>query len=317
MPIFPLQLVPLEKQAHLTARRACPSAARDLGAPLSDHLAKIKQLVRDDQLAAEPITAPRFKAGESRDWKTIRTLLEVARGLLQDERYPVVRRLVHVVQYAGLLDQAKTRSMDDRKLIELARTLQELVAEESKPFFADRIAPKRYATTLFHLLGIDCARLHPHCRHQRRWKARFQLVETAWRVLRGAGTTPPIDSTFPKVPMSQLEEPTGPLPIEVYQPLTRYFEAHAGSYLYAIADRREWSILDSMRGLAILFPAALWLLRWIAANRTPTADDMVNIIVALDRSQGYAPLNTSLHRKRLKLLAADHQLERLIVWYAR
>jgi len=150
---FPLQLIPHEKQAVLTIRRACPSAAADLGNATSNHLPFIKELVRDNRLKAESIAPPLLKAGEARDWKTLRIVLE--------------------------------------------------------------------------------------------------------------------------------------------------------------------SVVESIRGLAILFPVGLWLLRWLSHGREPSVQDMLHIVVALDRSQGFEPLCGPLHRWRLYALGAHQELERLVVWYAR
>ena len=44
---------------------------------------------------------------------------------------------------------------------------------------------------------------------------------------------------------------------------------------------------------------------------------MIQIVVALDRGQGYAPLTGQLQRGRLKMLSGNGELERLVVWYAR
>lgn len=314
---FPLQLIPHEKQVVLTLRRACPSAAADLGRPTSQQLPMIKQLVRDKRLKAESIPPPFLKPGEARDWKTVRIVLESAGDLLRDERYPPVRRLVHVLQYAELLAKAKTRRLSDQQIAELARTLADLAPEESKPFFADRRPPKSYAKIMFRLMAIDCARLHPHAVHQSKWSTRYQLTKTAWKILRGVGQTPVVDKAFPVAYFDELEKPSGALPAETYQPLTRFIETTSASFLYAIADRQGWSVVESIRGLALLFPVGLWLLKWVAHGREPTAEDMVDIVVALDRSQGYQPHCSSIHRLRLSTLSAGGELERLVAWYAR
>jgi lysine-N-methylase len=117
--------------------------------------------------------------------------------------------------------------------------------------------------------------------------------------------------------MDDLEKPLGLLKPEVYLPLTRFIETNAESWMYAISDRQAWSIVDSIRGLAIRYPVALYLLRWLAHGREPTTQDMLHIICALDRSQGYEPLCGANHRGRLSMLAANGELERLVVWYAR
>ena len=314
---FPLQLIPHEKQAVLTIRRACPSAAADLGRAVSDHLPFVKQLVRDQRLQAESVPAPLLKTGEIRDWKCVRMVLESAGSLLQDQRYPPVRRLVHALQFATLLSAAKTSKLTDQQVAELARTLAELAPEESKPFFTERQVPKGYSKILFRLAAVECARLHPGCRHVSKWSSRLQLINTAWRIVHGSGQTPVIDKIFPAASFDELEAPAGAMPPEIYRPLARFIETTSASFVYALADRRSWSVVESIRGLALLFPTALWLLKWLAHDRKPHTDDMLNIVVALDRSQGYAPLSGSLHRWRLTTLAAGGELERLVVWYAR
>ncbi len=103
--------------AILTIRRACPSAAADLGSLASDRLPWIKQQVRDGELKAEPIPAPAIKTGEIRNWRVARCWLDYAGQLLHDQRNPMVRRLVHVLQYASFAVPTKTRRLDDAKLM--------------------------------------------------------------------------------------------------------------------------------------------------------------------------------------------------------
>lgn len=315
--VFPLQLVPQDKHAILTTRRACPSAAADKGAPVSDQLPFIKELVHEGQLRAEAIAAPLFKTNERRDWKTARVVLKCAADLLQDERYPPVRRLVHALQFAGLLNKAKTRQLDDSKVWELCRTLASLVPEESKIFFEQRTEPKSYSKVMFRLMAIECARLHPDVKPVPRWSSRLQLMRIAFKVVVGSGKTPFVDTTFPITSFDRLEQPLGALSPELYRPLFRMIETNAASAMYAIAERSDWSVIESIRALAILYPVGLWLLRWVAHERPPTIDDMLSLVVALDRTQGHAALSGGAHRWRLSMLGSQEELERLIVWYGR
>jgi hypothetical protein len=207
--------------------------------------------------------------------------------------------------------------LNDAQIVELAKTLSELAPEESKPLFDDRQTPKAYSKVLFRLAAVYFARLHPETSHKSTWGARFQLMKTGWTVLRGAGQTPTIDKIFPETNMIELEKPLGVLRPEIYVPLSRFIETNSASFMYAISDRQSWSVIDSIRGLALRFPVAFWMLRWLAHGREPTVKDMLHIVVALDRSQGYEPLCGTNHRLRLAMLGANCQLERLIVWYAR
>ena len=47
------------------------------------------------------------------------------------------------------------------------------------------------------------------------------------------------------------------------------------------------------------------------------ANDMLEIIAALDRSQGYAPLAGLKQRSRLRTLARMGELPALVAWYGR
>ena len=70
--MFPLQLIPHEKQAVLTLRRACPSAAADKGQPLTEQLADAQAYAKEGNLVAEGAAAPPLKIGEPADWKRSR-----------------------------------------------------------------------------------------------------------------------------------------------------------------------------------------------------------------------------------------------------
>ena len=224
---------------------------------------------------------------------------------------------MHVLQYASLLNKAKTRSLDEAKVWELARTLVQVVPEEAKSFFEERQEPKSYSKVMFRLMATECIRLHPQVRHVPRWTARLQLMRTAWKVVLGRGSTPHIDPTFPATAFEKLEQPLGALSPDIYRPLSRMIETNSASFMYAIADRGDWTIVECIRALVVLYPVGLWMLRWAVGERAPTVDDMISIVVALDRTQGHAALSGGAHRWRLSMLGSQEELERLVVWYGR
>lgn len=162
-----------------------------------------------------------------------------------------------------------------------------------------------------------CGRLHPEFRHRASWTTRVELAQIAWKVMRGRGSTPVFNNVFPESSFEALEEPVGIKAAEVYEPLTRFVETNAESYLYALANRGGWSVIESMRGLALLFPVGMWLLRWQSYGREPTVDDMLKVVVMLDRSQGHRPLSGFAHRRLIATLSLNDELERLVVWYVR
>ena len=314
--VFPLQLIPRNANVALTIRRACPSAAADSGSLLKQHLPFVQQFVRDGRMSTKGIDPPALKTGEDRNWKTVELVLETASKLLQDQRFPPVRRLVHTLQFVTLLTKANTKSMDEKKLMELIGTLAQLVPEESKQFFCDPCPPSNYAKMIFRSIGIEFARLHPHFRALPSWSQRIQLFNSFFRLVRGGGPLPEIQPPFPQARFEDLEHPLGQLDPSIDFSLTRLVEATSASFMYALADRKGWSVVASIRGLVTLFPVGLWLLRWVSHGREPTSEDMIQIVVALDRGQGFEPLTGQLHRMRLQMLSSG-ELERLVVWYAR
>lgn len=324
---FPMQLVPQDQHAVLTYRRACPSAAADKGAGVADRVPAIKKMVKAKHLKAEPIAPPLLKTGESRDWKTIRSVLEAVGSLLQDDRFPPVRRIVHALRFARSIDAAKSRRMSDADVRKLAAALAEVAPEQSKPFFDDRKSPKGISKAMFRLMAVSCARLHPDCRLKSNWTTRMELAKTSWKCFRGRGKTPAFGESsgdasrgapsraFPSSTFEALEQPIGIQQPEVYLPLTRLIETTSATFLYALANRKGWTVTDSIRGLALLFPVGMWLLRWHASDHEPTVEDMLKIVVALDRSQGYQPLCGHQQRLKLSMLGFNGELERLVVSY--
>jgi lysine-N-methylase len=315
--MFPLQLVPHEKQAVLTIRRACPSAAADKGRELTEHLSEVRAYAAEGGLTEHAAAAPAIKSGEPADWKRARIVLEPLRRITADERYPLIRRLVHGLEFCRLIEQARTRDMTPKGLTELVQVLEEHVAEEAAPHFGSREPATSGGRVLFRQISLDAVRLHPHCYLQPRWFTRFQLAGWAWKMVWGRGALPRVHPEFPAATFDQLEQPLGVLEPALYQPLARYFETSAASYQYALGDRAGWPIVESYRQFALLYPLGLWLLRWGTVGRMATVNDVHEIITTLERAQGYAPLAGVQQRSRLQTLARLGDLSRLVIWYGR
>jgi len=315
--MFPLQVIPRDRAAVLTLRRACPSAAADRGRPLEEQLDFARTLARERKLAEVPPTPPPLKLGERPSWPRARRVLECFQSLLTDPRYPPIRRLVHTLTVCRLLDQARTHRLDDAALGQLLSLLAHAAPEESAEWFTHRQPPTAAARLLFRQTAAEWVRLYPGMPITPSWSQRWQLVRAAWRFVWGRGMLPRLLADLPTARFEQLEQPLGVLAPEIYAPLNRFLETSAVSWSYALANRAGWSILESVRMLALTYPVGLWLLRWIAANRSPEPTDLPPIITTLDRAQGYAPLAGRKQRWRLSVLAHGGQLERLVVWYGR
>jgi lysine-N-methylase len=315
--MFPLQLIPHDRQAVLTLRRACPSAAADKGQELTEQLSDAKAYAKEGRLLDDGAAAPPTKIGEPPEWKRSRLVLDALRRLTADERYPMIRRLVHGLEFCRLLEAAATKELANAKLADLIGVLEQNIAEEAAPHFTERADPGGAAKVLFRQIALEIVRLHPRAYHRPRWFSRLQLLRWAVKMVWGSGKLPRVHEHFPQPTFAQLEQPLGKLSPEIYSPLARYFETTTASYQYALAQKTGWTVIESYRQLALLYPIALWLLRWSSFGREPTPNDLFEIIAALDRSQGYAPLAGLKQRSRLRTLAKLDALAGLVAWYGR
>lgn len=315
--MFPLQIIPQEKHAVLTLRRACPSAAADRGRPLSEHVDEARQLAAEGGLLKAGVAAPSIKQGESSDWKRARLVLDALKRLTGDERYPPIRRLVHGVELCRLLDTAQTPTLDNRQLAELLQVLEEHIAEEAAEHFSERQPPTTSAQILFRQTALEVLRLHPRLPQTASWGTRLKLPLWAWRMVRGKGELPKLHPSLPVVTFAQLEEPLAKLSPAIIGAIARYFETTSASTQYALADRVGWSIVDSYRQLALLYPLLFWLLRWQTAGRLVEENDVYEMICALDRAQGFAALSGAKQRNRVRTLTRLEQLPAIIAWYGR
>jgi hypothetical protein len=301
----------------LTIRRACPSAAADKGRPVAEQLEFARALARERGLTDQAVAPPPLKPGESRDWKLTRRLLAALHRQLTDERYPPVRRLVHALVLCRLLEQAQTKPLEDKRIGELIDVLESSVPDEVGDLFSNRQPPARAAAVMFRQIAAEYVRLHPRYHVRPSWGQRIKLAWTAWGMVRGRGPLPQLHPQFPAATFEQLEEPLGRLEGGLYQPFSRFIEASAESWSYALANRGGWSVTESLRQLAVTYPVGMWLLRWASAGREPTLADVLDIVTALDRGQGYGPLAGGQQRRRLRVLASLDELPRLAAWYGR
>jgi hypothetical protein len=260
---------------------------------------------------------PEIVPGTRRNWKDTLCVSSALERLLTDSRYPLVRRLVHGLQFCDLLAQCRLKKVDSEQLAELVQMLAAAAEEGAAQLFGDRPAPSRAAGTLLRQAASEYVRLHPAYVARTGWRERWQMFRAAFSFARGQGDVPALNTAFPATTFAKLEQPLGRLVAEVYRPLDLYFESLVISKQYALVGRLGWSLVESFRALALSHPVGLWLLRYACGERTPANNDALHIITALDRGQGYAPLLGRTHKSRLRTLAKLGELPKLVAWYAR
>jgi hypothetical protein len=267
-------------------------------------------------LAAEPAKPPLMVRRRRLAWHHTLKVTDSLERMLRDERFPLVRRLVHGLSFCDHLEDCQLHRMSAKTFSEVIEMLETSAIQETSALFRSRRPPGRATGMLFRQTALEYCRLHPKFVIESSWGERIRLVRAAMRFARGRGQLPDMHACFPSTTFEALEQPRGPLPETVLQPLTSFFEANAVSKYYAMMARPGWSIVESYRALALAHPLALWMLRWVGDDRTPQPEDMIDIVRAIDRAQSYPLLAGHRHRNRVKSLARRHELARLLAWYA-
>ncbi len=306
---FPLQVVATDRQTIATVARSCPSAAADRGRPVGEHLAFLKHLLGNE--IAPSAVAPPLVGKISRGWNDFHKVADAIERLLVDQRLPLVRRIVHVIRFCNLLESCKLKRVSSDSLPELIQAMEELAAADAGHLFQDRQPPTRRAAKLFRRLGAHFIRCVPGGEPIRTLGDQWRVMQLSGQLARGKALLPQVHPQFSAIAVDHLERALGPLNAEILHPLPRLYAAHALSNRYALA-RPQNSLVDSARRLAFTFPMALWMLRWLAHDREPTADDMVQIVVALERGMVLPALN-----RAARYLSESGELERLAAWYSR
>ena len=308
---FPLQVVKTDREAIATVVRSCPSAAADRGRPVAEHLAFWTSLLGDEAASDTASAAPPIVGRTRRSWDDFYRIAEQTEQILVDDRFPLVRRLVHCVRFCNLLEQCKLKRVKSEALVGLIEAMEQLACGDAGYLFQDRKPPAKRTARLFRRLGAHFIRCVPDGRPTRTMGDHWRVMRLSGQLARGAGVLPEMHPRFPDIILDRLERPLGPLGGDVLQPLERFYEAHARSKRYALGAPGG-SLVDSARRLAFAFPMSLWMLRWLAGDRVPVADDMVQIVVALERGIVLPALN-----RAARYLAESGELERLIAWYGR
>lgn len=344
--MFPYQIVPLERFAYLTVRRNCPTAASEIGPTLDEQAEAWRPLAEEERLRPRAAAPPPLSVAVRGGWRHFHRVCDSVERLLRDDRFPMVRRLVHAVMLANMLDRCRPQIWaDESKLRELLRLLEGSIPEEAGDFFRERRPPGPTARLLMRRTIVDYLRLHPRFALENTWADRLRWIVTSlslgwgrgripapaagrafrpWKPL-AASPTADADADLPTEPqgrpstgwvsLAELENPLGPLDRELLRPLDRYFESMAVSRRFAIRGRRGWPLTDRIRALGVSFAVGMWMLRWASRGRNLNRDDVIDAVIALDRGEGHAAQASRGYRQRLRALDRLGQIPRLLAWY--
>ena len=310
--VFPFHAVPTKSGVRLTARRSCPSAADDRGSPVSGHVnalkssGLLKQFTR--KLSKHP---PPVGKGARRSWIEFEAAADALARIVNDETFPMVRRMVHALQFCDLLSECKLEQVAENAFGELVEVLEQSCLQGAGDWFREIQAPSGAAQSLLRQTGLHYLRSHPQAIRKESLRGRLGATWQSFVFAKGKGRVPRIAADFPSTKFAALEKPLGPVAPEVSQPLHRYYETQTQSRHFAFLNPKR-TLIASFRCLAITYPIALWMTRLMANGGTPQKSAMTEIVVAIERGQGLSTLPTLANS-----VSESGQLLRLIAWYAR
>ncbi len=121
--MYPYQLVSLDRYTYVTLRRSCPSAAADHGRPMKEHIAELNKSGLISRFSDSRTPLPTVARGVRRSWQDFLAVGDALMRLTKDDRFPLVRRLVHGLRFCALLEECKLASVDEASFGELIELL--------------------------------------------------------------------------------------------------------------------------------------------------------------------------------------------------
>jgi lysine-N-methylase len=321
--LFPFVLVPVYNRWVVGLRYACPSAARNMGRPLSGHDPELREfaveLAQGQGLKPQPdgaLSPPPWLQGWQRiDWPDLRRILDTVLAILRNRKFSVERRLRQCLTFAAEMRKTRLDNVKGGALGELLQVMQGMAEGETPADNWSVPRPGWVGRVLFRQSAALFTRKDQGPNRGtavRGWLAR---IGAAWRFVRGKGRVPQMHRAIPEATFARLEEPAGEPPADVEEILERYYVIKVGSMQFCGPSFRLpfWEGLES---LLITYPILMWVARMYRDRSR--ADALIQALIIVDDHVGF---NRVLWGRRQRLsfsiLAGTGQLARLIAWYSR
>jgi len=320
--LYPYMLVPAGNELRVSVRFSCPSAVKNLGRPVADQGEVIrgyaKQLV---PAGARPRKPSPVWRNRFLDWPDLLQVVATIERMITGAGTDLPRRMIQAVSFARLLQEARFDNVQGKKLRDLLDILSEAADSACPPHLTAVGDCTPWSLKLFRLIVAQCARkdLSPHLR--RGLRGRWGLLLAALSFSRGRGPVPRLQPIFGDVTFDAVERPFGEVPHDAAAILERYYHIKlAGLQFFGAAFYRV-SLLEGFYGLALTLPTILWIARWLAAGagrQALSTNDVCTALTVVDHQWGFAQVfGFGYARGRVRLLASQSQIERLIARYWR
>lgn len=318
--IYPYAFHPAGGKITVGLRFSCPSVVANRGKAVTDQKREIKELARQVVPAsAAQAKAPWLANGSRVDWPDFHQFLDAIDAILASE-LPVWRRLVAGNLLMDVVETSQFDKVSGPRLQEFLSIILEGIQDELPEELTSIPEPSNIGRTQFRLLAGHYARKDNYGSNEGGWTGRWNLLTSALKLTRGRGLMPSLQPALAAVPFEQLEQPFG-LPEESDELFERYFRVKVSGLSFCGPAYYRTSLVEGFRSLSLVYPAVLWIARWLAAGQQATRLNTAHVEQALaiaDHHHGYSPaFGTWGFRKRVQTLARQGDIARLCAWYTR
>jgi lysine-N-methylase len=319
--LYPYVFHPGGRKVAVSLRFSCPSVVANRGMPVGKQSDALKALAAQVvPTHADKIGPPAISPRTRIDWSDFHRCVQAVDEVMAQSGTPLIGRLLQALSLVRTIGEAKFDAIQGNRLSEFLQIVSGAARGEGAA--AEKLGPPSRAGRLqFRMLAAHYARRDTFEEAARGWRGRVRLLKAALIFARGRGNAMPLQPGFRDVSFATLDEAFGGPSAEAESILTRYFRVKIQGLHFCGLAYYDVPFVEGFYSLALVFPVALWLARWLAASdsrKSLTTDDVAQALAIADHHHGYSPvLGSRSSRRRVRLLSHDGDLERLIVWFAR
>lgn len=319
--VYPYAFHPAGNDVAVSLRFSCPSVVGNLGKRVDQQSTEIRKIV-DQVLPKRRKTppSPQLTAKESLGWPDTLKAVSSLNQFFQSSDSRFLINLLRALAWVELIEQSRFETIRGERLDEfLSLISQATVQEFPGDLELSRTAISRLGGIQFRLLAAQYARKDTFAEASRGMVRRLSLLSSALKFTFGKGKIPCLQDRFVSVPFAQLEEPFGELPPECEKLFARYYQVKIQGLHFFGAAYYDIPFVEGFYHLALMFPAIMWIARWIAVGAgrsTLLAEDVNEAMAIADHHHGYSPVFGLPHfRSRVRNLSRSQDIKKLITWY--
>ncbi|MFN9717398.1 MAG: YkgJ family cysteine cluster protein [Planctomycetota bacterium] len=331
---YPYAIHPAGAAVTTSLRFSCPSVVQNMGPSVASQRMFVEKLAKQIVPASyQSPAAPELRPGHKLEWADFMKLQAYLERGLSDGTVGFTTRLLRVLSWLDLLEQAQGEVLSGDRLGELLAVLHEASVRAQPDDDLPLIRPVRIGRILFRQLVAQLLRHDTELTVQSGLYGRIQLLINGLRFTAGLGAIPTQDdprsvqTAFGKriqplktVRFSDLEQSFRGRNPEFHELMTRYFRVRIQGIHFCGAAYYDMSVIEGFRALALMYPAVLWVARLRAAQVGRMELQLADVQAALailDHNSGYSPvLGSRSSRRRLSQLAKLQQITALCGWYS-